>query len=147
MPGGIKETSISLFKTSSKNSVSESSLGNVHLKRILFDQESKAIFFVLIVSQLFFANGFYLFICVLTFSLIFYYLQQPLKPAVFTLIAFNHFLQIITAVWQANYVGKDINFRAPYMSDAIVASLIGMGFLFFPIIYFQNKIPGLSLNS
>jgi hypothetical protein len=117
-----------------------------HLKRIIFDQESKVIFFLLIVSQLFFANGVYLFLCSFTFFVIFYYLQQPFKPAVFILIAFNHILQIIAAVWQANFVGQDINFRTPYMSEAIIASLVGMLFLFLPILYFQNKIPRLSLN-
>jgi hypothetical protein len=125
---------------------SRKSFDDTRLKRIVFDEESKVIIFLLILSQLFFGNGFYLFICVATFTLIFYYLQQPLKPAVFTLILFNHFLQIIAGVWQANYVDSDINFRTPHMSEAVIASVIGMIFLFFPIIYFQNKLPVLSLN-
>ena len=135
-----------IFETVFKRNATGNPMNNISPKRIVFDQESKIVFFLLLLSQLFLANGFYLFICLLTFFLIFYYLQQPLKPAVFTLIAFNHFLQIIAAVWQANYVNKDINFRAPFMSEAIIVSLIGMIFLFFPIIYFQNKLPGLSLN-
>jgi hypothetical protein len=113
-------------------------------KRILFDQESKAIFFIILFSQLIFSNGFYLFICIAAIYVIFYYLQQPLKPGVFTIIALNHFLQIIAAVWQANSVGRDINFRSPGMSDATVAGCIGLVVMFLPIIYFQNKLPSLS---
>lgn len=134
-----------IFETATE-SYSTKSFDDARLKRIVFDQEAKVIIFLLILAQLFFGNGFYLFICVVTFALLFYYLQQPLKPAVFTLILFNHFLQIIAAVWQANYVDSNINFRTPYMSNAIIASVIGMVFLFFPIIYFQNKLPVLSLN-
>jgi hypothetical protein len=115
-------------------------------KRILFDEESKAIFFIILFSQLFFQNGFYLFVSVLTIFTIFYFLQQPLKPGVFTLIAANHFLQIIAVIWEANSLGKDINFRSPFMSEAVVASLIGLLVMFIPIIYFQNKLPSLSLT-
>jgi hypothetical protein len=115
-------------------------------KSIFLDDESKAIFFIILFVQLLLPNGFYLFICVLTIYLIAYFLQQPLKPGVFTLIAVNHFLQIIAAVWQANSVHKDVNFRSPYMSDAIIASLIGLVVMFIPIIYFQNKLPSLSLK-
>ena len=127
----------------------ESGFNNLYsrpLNRIIFDQETKIIFLIILVSQLFLANGFYLFACLITLYLIFYYLQQPLKPGVFTLIAFNHLLQITAAVWQANYLDKNINYRSPNMSDATIASLEGMVFLFLPIIYFQNKLPSLSLS-
>ena len=115
-------------------------------KRLYFDQESKAIFAGLLLSQLFFGNGWYLFICVLTIYVILYYLQQPLKPGVFAVIALNHFAQIIAAVWQANSVGKDINFRSPHMGEATVASCIGLIVMFIPVIYVQNKLPALSWN-
>lgn len=114
--------------------------------RIVFDQESKVIFFIILFSQLILGNGFYLFVCVLTIYLIFYNLQQPLKPGVFTLIAFNHFLQIIAGIWEANNVNKDINFRSLNMSEATIASCVGLLFMFAPIIYFQNKLPSLSLH-
>lgn len=123
------------------------SFDNRKLTHIVFDQESKVVFFILLVSQLFFPNGSYLFLCLLTIYLIFYFQQQPLKSGVFTLIAFNHILQIIAAVWQANYVGMDINYRSPGMSDATIASCIGLFVMFIPIFYFQNKLPSLSLNS
>jgi hypothetical protein len=113
---------------------------------IFIDAESKIIFFIILVSQLLFPNGYYLFFCILTIYVIVYFLQQPLKSGVFTVIAVNHFLQIIAAVWQANSVDKDVNFRSPYMSDAIIASLIGLVIMFIPIIYFQNKLPSLSLK-
>src|SRR6476660_4103631 len=115
-------------------------------KRILFDDESKIIFVIVLVGQLLLNNGFYLFVCMLAIYIIFYYLQQPLKPAIFMVVALNHFVQIIAAIWQANSVGKDINFRAPDISDAIIASCIGLLALFIHIIYFQNKLPSISLD-
>src|SRR5258708_40355451 len=78
-------------------------------KRIEIDQESIAIFFIILGCQLILPNGFYLFTCMAIIYLIIYNLQQPLKPGIFTFIALMHFLQIIAAVWQANSVGKDIN--------------------------------------
>lgn len=116
------------------------------LTRIVLDQESKIIFIILLFAQLFFANGGYLFVCLLTIYVIFYYQQQPLKTGVFSLIAFNHIMQIIAGVWQANNVGKDINFRSPGMAEATLAGCLGLFAMFIPIFYFQNKIPKLSLN-
>lgn len=113
-------------------------------KRIVFDQESKVIFFIILCIQVLLSNGFYLFVCIATIYLVFYYIQQPLKPGVFTLIAFNHFLQIIAGVWQANSVNKDINFRSPYMDEATIASCIGLVCMFLPLYYFQSKLPSLS---
>ena len=143
-----KSTGISALQTNLASGVNHhKEYNNFHYsihKRMLFDQESKVIFFIILISQLFFQNGFYLFLSVLTIFLIFYFLQQPLKPEVFTLIAANHFLQIIAVIWEANSLGKDINFRSPFMSEAVVASLIGLLVMFIPIIYFQNKLPSLS---
>lgn len=135
---------INNFKMPSGQNTIEPRFNNLGHKRIIFDQESKVIFFIILCFQLILGNGYYLFISVLTIYLIFYYLQQPLKPGVFTVIALNHFLQIIAAIWQANSVGKDINFRSPDMSGATIASLIGLVVMFLPIIYFQNKLPVLS---
>src|ERR1017187_3760347 len=97
----------------------------LHLKRILFDQESKMILIIILISQILFSNGWYLFACLCTIYLICYHVQQPLKPGVFTLIAVNHFSQIIAGVWQANYLGHDINFRDPNIANATLASLVG----------------------
>lgn len=115
-------------------------------KHMVFDQESKAIFFILLCSQLLFPNGFYLFAGTLTIFLIFYYVQEPLKPGVFTVIALNHFSQIVAGVWQSNAVGKEINYRSPHMAEATIASLIGLAVLFVPIIYFQSRLPSISLK-
>jgi hypothetical protein len=137
----IENTSIGTIKPTPK------ALADLVVKgrdRIFLDQESKVIFFIILAVQLVLGNGFYLFISVLTIYIILYYLQQPLKPGVFTVIALNHFLQIVAAVWQADSVGKDINFRSPEMSSAVIASLIGLLVMFLPIIYFQNKLPVLS---
>ena len=122
------------------------SFDNRKLTRIIFDQESTVVFIILLFSQLFFPNGSYLFLCLLTIYLIFYVQQQPLKSGVFTLIACNHILQIIAGVWQADYVGMDINYRSSGMSDATIASCIGLFVMFIPISYFQNKLPSLSLD-
>jgi hypothetical protein len=113
---------------------------------IFLDAESKVIFIILLLSQLLFLNGYYLFASVLIIYIIFYNIQQPFKSGVFTIIALNHFVQIIAAVWQANSVGKDINFRSPQMGDATMASLIGLLVMFIPIIYFQHKLPDISLD-
>lgn len=115
-------------------------------KRIVFDQESKAVFGVALMLQLLLPNGYYLFTCVATIYLIMYYVQQPLKAGVFSIIALNHFMQIIAGVWQANDVGKGINFRSPEMGTATIASCFGLIALFIPIFYYQNKLPTLSLE-
>lgn len=115
-------------------------------KRIILDGESRVIFFIILIWQYLLPNGFYLFSCLVTIFLIIYNLQQPLKPGIFTLIALNHFLQIIAGVWLANYAGKDINFRSPNLSDATIASLVGMLFLFLPIYYYQTKLPDLNFK-
>ena len=115
-------------------------------KKIFLDDESRVIFIIVLFSQLLLPNGYYLFASLLTIYIIFYNLQQPLKSGVFTVIALNHFAQIIAAVWQANSVNKDINFRSHSMSDATIASLFGLVCMFLPIIYFQNKLPVISLE-
>jgi hypothetical protein len=121
-------------------------LDRVASKKIFLDEESRIIFIIILFSQLLLPNGYYLFAGVLTIYIIFYNLQQPLKASVFSVIALNHFAQIIAAVWQANSVGKDINFRSPQMGDATMASLIGLLVMFIPIIYFQHKLPDISLD-
>jgi len=115
-------------------------------KRIIIDSESRVILFVVLALQLLLPNGFYLFVCMATIYLIVYNLQQPLKPGVFTVIALNHFMQIIAGVWQANYVGKDISFRSPNMAEATIASSIGLLFMFLPVYYYQSKLPCLRFS-
>jgi len=116
-------------------------------KHIFFDGESRIVFFIILIWQFFLPNYIYLIACLLIIFVIVYYLQQPLKPGIFTFIACNHFLQIIGGVWLANYVGKDLNFREPNLSNATLASLAGLIALFAPIFYYQNKLPFLTLDS
>ena len=73
-----------------------------------------------------------------------YYLQQPYKSSVFSIIFFYHFLQIIAGIWQATYLGKDINYRSGNMGLATITSLVSLMVMFAPIIYYQNKLPRLS---
>src|SRR5438309_477516 len=107
----------------------------------------KGLLFFLLISNLFFSNGLYLFYSMAVLFIGFYYLQQPYKPAVFTVIFFYHFLQIIAGVWQATYLGYDLDYRSVHMGTATIISLVGLVILFIPIIYFQNKIPKLSLDA
>lgn len=101
----------------------------------------------ILLSQLFFLNGIYLLISMICLLVGLYYLQQPYKPSVFTIIFFYHFLQIIAGVWQATYLGNDINFRSENMGVATLISLAGLLCLFAPIIYFQNKIPAITFQT
>ena len=113
--------------------------------RIYFDDATRGLLLLLLISQLFFTNGIVLFGGLVVFFLLINLLQQPYKPSVFKVMLFYHFLQISAGIWESNYLGKDINYRSPSSQYAIIASYIGLLFLFLPIVYFQNKIPALSL--
>ncbi|MEO7446519.1 MAG: hypothetical protein ABIU55_13540, partial [Ferruginibacter sp.] len=114
-------------------------------RTIRFDEGAKGFLILLFISQLFFNNGIWLFIGAGVFAVLFYYLQQPFKPSVFTLVFIYHFIQIAATVWLSNYVGEDINYRSDNTIAAIICSYIGLFCLFIPIIYFQNKIPAISM--
>ena len=113
--------------------------------RIYFDDATRDFLMLVLISQLFFTNGILLFIGMIIFFILISLLQQPYKPSVFTIMLFYHFLQISAGIWESNYLNKDINYRSPSTEYAIIASYIGLLFLFLPIAYFQNKIPPLSL--
>ena len=111
------------------------------MKHIKIDEQSKFLLVVILLSMLLFNNGVYLFVPLAVFFIIFYNLQQPFKPAVFSLIVAQHFVNIVAAVWLANYLEKDVNYRSPSQATAIIACSIGLVFLMAPILYFQNKLP------
>ena len=111
------------------------------MKFIRIDEQSKFLLLVILLSLLLMNNGFYLFITVATVYVVVYLLQQPFKPAVFSLIALQHFLQIAAGVWLCNYLGKDIDYNTGSRSTAIVACCIGLVCLLAPVFYVQNKIP------
>jgi len=115
------------------------------MDKIKIDPGVKIFLFIILISQLFFLNGIYLFLAMACFYGGIYYLQQPYKSSVFTIIFFYHFLQIIAGVWQATYLGKDIDYRTNSMGLATIVSLIGIIIMFSPIVHYQNKIPGISL--
>ncbi len=114
--------------------------------RIVFDESSKGLLFVLVLLQLLFTDGVLLLGGMIVFFYIFYNLQQPFKPSIFTVILVYHFIQISAAVWQSNSLGLDVNYRSPNNSTAIIVSYIGLLAIFLPVIYFQNKIPKLSFQ-
>lgn len=116
------------------------------LRPVKYDEGAKGFLLLLLLGQLFLTNGILLFLGGLVFAFLFYYLQQPLKPAVFSVIFIYHFIQVAAGVWLSNWTGVDINFKSPSTSQAIIASYFGLFFLFLPIIYYQNKIPAFSMS-
>jgi hypothetical protein len=113
--------------------------------RIYFDDGTKGFLLLLLISQLFFTNGIILFVGMVIFFFLIGAIQQPYKPSVFTIMLFYHFLQISAGIWESNYLNKDINYRSPSTEYATIAAYIGLLVLFLPIIYYQNKLPALSL--
>ena len=114
--------------------------------KIYFDEGTKGFLLLVLISQLFFTNGIILFVGMIIFFMLINVLQQPYKPSVFTIMLFYHFLQISAGIWESNYLNQDINYRSPSSEYATIASYIGLLFLFLPIVYYQNKLPALSLN-
>ena len=114
-------------------------------KNIQLDSLSKFILFSLVLSTLMFINGFYLFACTATVIILFFQIQKPYRTGVFSLILVQHILQIVGTVIQANYLEKNINYRSSESGTAILISLIGVCLLFIPIIFYQNKLPKISL--
>jgi hypothetical protein len=112
--------------------------------RIHFDASSQGLLMILLLSQFFFTNGLILFAGMFILFMLFINLQQPYKPAAFTIILVYHFIQISAGIWQSNYLGKDINWRSDNTDYATILSYIGLVFLFLPIIYYQNKIPAIT---
>lgn len=102
---------------------------------------------MLLLIQLFFNNGIYLFAGGLTFWIIFFNLQQPYKPSIFTIAFLYHLVQIMAGVWLCNYLGKEIDFRSPHQGTATIVAYCGLIIMFIPIIYYQNKLPNISLQS
>lgn len=113
---------------------------------IKLDSISYFFLFGLVLSMLIFANGFYLFACLITLVLLFFQVQRPFQTGAFTLILFQHVVQIIASVFQVNYLGKDINGLSPENSTAIMLSLIGVTTLFIPILYVHNTLPKVTLQ-
>ncbi len=113
---------------------------------IKLDDGAKGFLIVFLLSQFFFASGIFLFVGMVVFFIIFYNIQQPLKPSVFTIILIYHFIQISAGVWQSNYLDKPLDYRSSSTVYAIVVSYIGLLFLFLPIIYHQNKVPKLTFS-
>lgn len=114
--------------------------------RIRYDDGSQTLLVFLLFIQLLLENGIYLFFGSFILGAVLFNLQRSYKPAVFTIVFLYHFLQISAGVWLSNYLDNDINFRSPNTGLAIILSYVGLVFLIGPIIYFNNKIPDLSLK-
>ncbi len=117
------------------------------MKYIKIDEQSKFLLIAIAFCLLLANNGFYLFITTATLYLILYLLQQPYKPAIFSLIVIQHFLQIAAGIWLCNYLGKDIDFNTENRSTATIAATIGLFFLIAPVWYFQNRLPGQTFDT
>ena len=120
---------------------------NLINKRIFFDEGAKGVLVLLFLAQLFMVNGVYLIFGSICLGAVLYNLQQPLKPSVFTIIFLYHFIQISANIWLSNYLDVDINFRSEHIDVAILYSYVGLVIMFIPIIYYQNKIPNISLQT
>ena len=116
-------------------------------RSIFFDDGAKAFLVLLLLGQLYFANGGYLFFGLLLLGTLFMALQQPLKPSIFTLVLVYHFLQVLAGVWLSNYLGRELDYRSIHAGEATIAGFIGIAIMFLPIIYYQRKLPLLSLHT
>ncbi len=116
-------------------------------RTIQYDEGAKGLLLLFLIAQLFLTNGIYLFVGVCVFGMILIKLQQPYKPSVFTVIFIYHFIQVVAGIWLSNYIGKEINYRSSYSATAVVVGYIGLVVLFAPIIFYQNKIPTVSLQT
>ena len=116
-------------------------------KSIFFDDGAKAFLVLLLLGQWYFANGGYLFFGLLLLGTLFMFLQQPFKPAIFTLVLLYHFLQVLAGVWLANYLGRPLDYRSTHAGEATIAGFVGISIMFLPIIYYQRKLPLLSLST
>lgn len=116
-------------------------------KRIYFDDGAQGFLLLLLIGQFFFNNGIYLVMGGICFAIIVSKLQQPYKPSVFTIIFIYHFMQVSAGIWLSNYLGSDINYRSPNTGMAIALGYVGLMIMFIPIIYFQDKLPTISLHT
>jgi hypothetical protein len=115
--------------------------------RIKIDEISKFLIVCIILLQLSFPNGFYLFFPSLITIILLYYLQRPFSSSIFSLLVIWHFFQIYAGTLLCNYLDKGIDFNTPFRSKAIVVSSIGLIALVAPIIYVQNKLPAQNRQS
>jgi hypothetical protein len=114
---------------------------------VKYDEGAKGLLVLMLFIQLFLTNGILLFFGAMVFAFLFYYIQQPYKPAVFTVIFFYHFIQVAAGVWLSNFKGVDINFRSDNTSMAIILSYFGLFALFAPIIYYHLRVPSVKLST
>ncbi len=105
------------------------------------DHQTQVLLFALTVSTLLFDNGFFIFVPLSVVLLLAFFLHQPYKPGVFTVLAIQHYLQIAAGIWLCNYLGKEINYNTASRTTATMASMIGLVFLLVPVIYVQFRLP------
>lgn len=117
------------------------------MKHIKIDEQSGLLLLAALFSLLLLENGMYLFFITAVVFLLLYMLQQPLKPAVFSLIVLQHFMQISAGVWLCIYLGKEMNYNTSSRTTATIVAVIGLAFLMAPIIYYQSKLPQQTLSS
>ncbi len=114
---------------------------NTITNKIQFDVWSIFLLLSLFVLQLFFLNGFYLFVGLSLLVLVVYHLQIPYKPTIFSLLFIYHLFQIMSGVWLSNFLNKDINYRSEFLGDATLYSYLGLLMMMLPVLYFQKRIP------
>src|SRR5215212_4394366 len=117
---------------------------NKSYRHIYFADVAKGFLLLLLIAQLFLNSGIYLFAGGLCLALVIPRLQVPHKPSVFTILFLYHFIQVSAGIWLTNYLGKDIDYRSPHAGIAILCCYAGLFALFYPVIYYHNKIPVVS---
>lgn len=109
--------------------------------KIVFDQNIYPFIIVLIISQFAFLNGLYLFFGLSVFFIVFFIIQIPFKPTIFTIVFSYHMVQILSGIWLCNYLGKEINYRSEFLGQATLFSYLGLIVLLIPVYYVHKRLP------
>ncbi|UAY50673.1 hypothetical protein [Ferruginibacter albus] len=115
--------------------------------RLKIDEITKFLIIIGVACLYFLSNGIYIFLPVVVSLVLFYFIQQPYKSAILSLMLAWHLLQIVTGPILCNYLEKDIDYDTAYRSTTTILSTIGLIFLFIPIIVVQSKIPNQTVET
>lgn len=105
---------------------------------------SNSVFFLVMLlcgSMLFFRNGVYLFLCMITLLLLFVLLWRNQRPGIILFAFVMQWVQVIAYVVWMNVQGIDINAFSPHADIAILMSCIGLLVMALVIARGINKLP------
>jgi hypothetical protein len=116
------------------------------MRFIKVDEFSRVFVLAALLFLLTLPNGFYLFFPSLAIVVLLLVLQRPYRPSVFSLVALQHFVQIIAGVILCNYLGREIDYNTQSRSYVTIAAAVGLFFLLLPIIYIHSRMPFITLH-